>query len=368
MNIAFYGSSLSSRRDAASYFRGLLRALARLGHRITCFEPFAPDPKAPRDFALPSWCRISVYPTTADGLVAATSQAATANVVVLTSDVGLANDALPNALLAAARSTSIKIFWDVDAPTTLSELQNHPEHPLRAALPRLDLVFTLGGGEPVAIAYRELGARECVPVYRALDPETHFPVPPHPRFAADLGFLGNRRSDREARVDRFFFHAARRLPGARFLLGGSGWEPAALPTNVNYVGYVSTATHNVFNTSPRAILNVSCEGSARVGFSPATRVFEAAGAGACLVSDIWQGIEAFLTPNEEVLLARDGDDVAELIMDLTPDHARAIGDRARQRVLHEHTYDRRAEHVDRILSRCAVRARSGGLDAHDGQR
>lgn len=362
MNIAFYGSSLLSSfwNGAATYYRGLLRALARLGHDVTFFEPDAYDRQAHRDIDPPSWCRVVVYPATPEGLAAATSQAAAADVVVKASGVGYADDALLAQLLTVARPTSIKVFWDVDAPATLAELRAHPDHPLRAALPRLDLVFTYGGGEPVVSAYRELGARECVPIYNALDPETHFPVPPHPRFAADLGFLGNRLPDREARVDRFFFHAARRLPGARFLLGGSGWEPATLPTNVHYVGHVSTAAHNVFNTSPRAVLNVNRDSMAKVGFSPATRVFEAAGAGACLVSDIWQGIEAFLTPDEEVLLARDGDDVAELIMDLTPNHARAIGDRARKRVLQEHTYDRRAEQVDRILSRCtAITARSG---------
>jgi spore maturation protein CgeB len=79
-------------------------------------------------------------------------------------------------------------------------------------VPRYDLVLTYGGGEPVRQAYLGLGARDCVPIYNALDPSTHFPVPPEPRFEGDLGFLGNRLPDREARVEEFFLRAAAQLP------------------------------------------------------------------------------------------------------------------------------------------------------------
>jgi spore maturation protein CgeB len=110
-----------------------------------------------------------------------------------------------------------------------------------------------------------------------------------------------------------------------------------MPPNVRRVGHVGTADHNAFNCSPLAVLNVARDSMADVGFSPATRVFEAAGAGACLITDAWEGIELFLTPDEEVLVARDGQDVAEHMAALTPEQARAIGEAARQRVLSEHT-------------------------------
>jgi len=87
------------------------------------------------------------------------------------------------------------------------------------------------------------------------------------------------------------------------------------------------------------------------GFSPATRVFEAAGAAACLITDAWVGIELFLTPGAEVLVARDGKDVAEHLAALTPDRAKAIGEAALARVLAEHTYAHRAREVDRLFRR-----------------
>jgi spore maturation protein CgeB len=198
-----------------------------------------------------------------------------------------------------------------------------------------------------------------VPIYNALDPATHFPTRPRRRFEADLAFLGNRLPDREARVERFFFAAARMLPGMRFLLGGSGWEPWQLPGNVRNAGHISTRDHNAFNSSPSAVINIARDSMADIGYSPATRVFEAAGAGACIITDAWEGIELFLEPGREILVARDGTDVAGLVASLTPDQARQIGARAMRRVLREHTYEQRADTVMRLLD--SVRQAKSGV-------
>jgi spore maturation protein CgeB len=233
-------------------------------------------------------------------------------------------------------------------------MRAHPGHPVRRALPKLDLVLTYGGGPPVVEAYESFGASRCVPVYNALDPTTHCPVEPDPRFAADLSFLGNRLPDREARVDEFFLAPAAALPQRKFLIGGNGWESRQLPANVRRVGHVFTTEHNAFNCTPLAVLNVARDSMADIGFSPATRVFEAAGAAACLITDEWQGIELFLKPGEEVLVARDGQDVAEHVRELTPERALAIGGAALRRVLAEHTYAHRGAEVDAILKRATA--------------
>jgi len=188
-----------------------------------------------------------------------------------------------------------------------------------------------------------------VPVYNALDPGTHHPVPPDPRFAGDLAFLGNRLPDREARVEDFFLDAAWRLPGRDFLLGGNGWGDKHLPPNLRAIGHVYTRDHNAFNASPLAVLNIARDSMASNGWSPATRVFEACGAGACLMTDAWTGLEMFLCKGEEVLVARDGRDVAEQLAALTPMRARAVGEAGRRRILAEHTYARRGAEVDALL-------------------
>lgn len=351
MKIAFYGSSIVSAywNGAATYYRGLLRALALKGHDITFYEPDVYDRQKNRDIDPPSWCRVVVYPGNTEALRQVTKEAQDADVVVKASGVGYEDNKLLDLLLTHARPRALKIFWDVDAPATLSELRADPAHPLRSALGKLDLVLTYGGGDPVIQAYRALGAADCIPIYNALDPETHHPVPENPRFLGDLGFLGNRLPDREARVDEFFFSAAKNLPAQRFLIGGSGWDDKPMTPNIHSFGHVSTRDHNAFNVTPKAVLNVSRASMAENGFSPATRVFEAAGAGACVITDHWEGTELFLTPVEEVLVARDGQDVADILSNLDPEQAAQIGQRARARVLDSHTYDRRAETVDALI-------------------
>ncbi|WP_375464096.1 glycosyltransferase [uncultured Methylobacterium sp.] len=362
MKIAFYGSSLLSSywNGAATYYRGMLRDLAGRGHTITFYEPDAYDRQKHRDIDPPPWAEVRVYPATPDAMRAVAAEAAAADVVVKASGVGVFDDELLEGVMAASRPDAIRIFWDVDAPATLAELAANPDHALRRTLPMLDLVLTYGGGPPVVAAYEGFGATVCIPVYNALDPETHHPVPGEPRFAADLAFLGNRLPDREARVETFFLDAAARLPQRAFLIGGSGWADKGMPGNVRHLGHVYTREHNAFNTTPLAVLNIARDSMAAVGYSPATRVFEAAGAGACLVTDAWAGLDLFLREGEEVLVARDGQDVAGHLAALTPERARAIGAAARDRITREHTYAHRGAQVDAILRDAAARKRGRG--------
>jgi spore maturation protein CgeB len=226
---------------------------------------------------------------------------------------------------------------------------DNPGDPFRALLPEFDLVLTYGGGDPVVRAYESLGARRCVPIYNALDPATHHPVPIDSRFDADLIFVGNRLPDREARVRSFFLEVAEALPERSLLLGGSGWHDLPLPSNVRYIGHVYTRDHNAANVTPLAVLNISRDSMARFGFSPATRLFEAAGAGACVITDAWEGIAQFLEPDREVLVASNGAEVVEHLRSLKRERARRIGDAARRRLLAEHTYAHRAAAVEAVL-------------------
>jgi spore maturation protein CgeB len=351
IHIAFFGSSLLSAywNGAATYYRGIIAALYRRGHRITFYEPDAFERQAHRDLEPPDWAEVVVYPPEPAAAARCLAEAAAADVLVKASGVGVLDERLEAGVLTAARPSAAVIFWDVDAPATLDRLRGDPLDPLLPLVSRYDAVLTYGGGAPVVDAYRSLGARECVPIYNALDPATHHPVEPSFAFAADLALLANRLPDREARVEELFLRPARALPEARFLLGGSGWDGVAHPGNVELVGHVYTEDHNAFNCSPRAVLNVSRESMARYGHSPATRVFEAAGAGACLITDAWPGLDRFLEPEREVLVARDGDDVIRHLQALDTARARTIGTAARRRVLAEHTYDRRAVEVETIL-------------------
>jgi spore maturation protein CgeB len=359
VNIAFFGSSLVSSwwNGACTYYRGVLRGLYGLGHRITFYEPVAYERQEHRDIDDPDYARVVVYPAEHEDHARSLVEhaAGTADVIVKASGVGVFDDVLEQAVAA---SEAFRVFWDVDAPATLARMEADPADPLRRELPAYDAVLTYGGGDPVVRRYLALGARECHVVYNGLDPESHYRVPAEPRFAADCGLLANRLPDREERVDEFFFRAAALAPHRSFLLAGNGWGGKPLPTNVRWIGHLGSADHNAFNCSPTTLLNVTRESMARNGWSPATRVFEVAGAGACLITDDWPGVEEFFEPGRDVFAAVDGADVARYVREIAPERAREVGARAAARAVAEHTYDRRAAQVDTLLrerlgTRCA---------------
>ncbi|MGY3239630.1 MULTISPECIES: CgeB family protein [unclassified Bradyrhizobium] len=351
MKICFFGSSLVSSywNGAATYYRGMLKQIAALGHDITFFEPDAFERQVHRDIADPDWARVVVYPATADGWRSSLDAAAcSADMLIKASGVGVFDREL-EAAVATLPSRTMRIYWDVDAPATLEAMASDPEHHLRAAIPSYDMVLTYGGGDGVVSTYRAMGARDCVPIYNALDPQTHFPSPPRADFNCDLSLLANRLPDREQRVEHFFLEVAHELPDKSFVLGGSGWETKNTAGNIRKVGHVGTGAHNAFFGSGLATLNVNRDSMARYGFSPPTRVFEAIGAGACLITDQWDGIDHFLEPDREVLVAASGAEVAGHLGALSIDRAAAIASRARARILTQHTYRHRARQFNHLF-------------------
>ncbi len=351
MNMAFFGSSLVSAywNGAATYYRGLIRELHALGWRVTFYEPDAYGRQQHRDMDDPHWARVVVYPPTQDGVEACLEQAAGADVVVKASGVGVFDEYLEREVLRLRSPSTLAVYWDVDAPATLSRIASDPADAMRANLPRYDLVLTYGGGQPVVQSFEKLGARLCVPIYNGFSPETHHPVGCKARFRADLSFLGNRLPDRETRVEEFFLKAAERLPGRNFLLGGNGWGDKPMPANVRWVGHVYTTDHNALNCSALAVLNINRESMALTGWSPATRVFEAAAAGACIITDAFTGVGDFFEPGREILVAGSGEEVADILAGLSPRKARVIGLAALERAMDQHTYARRARGLDWLL-------------------
>jgi spore maturation protein CgeB len=233
--LAMFGSSLVSAywNGAATYYRGIIRNLHERGFQVTFFEPDAYERQRHRDLDDPDWARVVIYEPTAAGVAAALEEASHADILIKASGVGVFDELLEAEIpLLGAALGKPAVFWDVDAPATLQRMRQHPADPFHAQVARYDLILTYGGGPPVVGEYLKRGARACVPIYNALDPQTHHPVAREERFAGDLAFCGNRLPDREARVEDFFLRAAAALPGRRFLLGGSGWHDKPVPANV----------------------------------------------------------------------------------------------------------------------------------------
>lgn len=357
MKLYVIGSSLTSCywNGAATYYRGLYKNLHALGFEVTFAEPDIYKRQQNRDCPSIDYANVRLYQTPRD-LDSVLAEASDSDLIIKHSGVGADDDLLEREVLNCRSGGAHVAFWDVDAPATLARVKGNFQDPFRDLIPQYDFIFTYGGGQPVVDHYQKLGAKNCYPIYNALDPDTHFSIPPDPQLKCDLAFIGNRMPDREARVEQFFFAAAEQTPECQFLLGGEGWGEKALPQNVRWIGHVGTAQHNRINCSARMVLNINRQSMAEIGFSPPTRVFEAAGAAACLITDAWLGVECFFEPGREILVAHDAGEIVEYLRGVSSQLARSMGAAIRERAVRDHTYQLRAKQVDAILVRHGVKA------------
>jgi spore maturation protein CgeB len=351
MKIFAFGSSILSSywNGAATYYRGIYKYLARRGHSITFAEPDAYGRQQHRDSGDYSYVHSVVYQPQAD-VDRMLAMAADADIVIKHSGIGV-DDALLEGLVPELRDRSAVFFWDVDAPATVGRLWDNPADPFYRDIRRYDGILTYGGGPASRDAYLQFGARSYESVYNAFDPETHHPVPMDPEYSCDIAFVGNRLPDREQRVTELFLGAAELAPDRRLLLGGEGWGDKSLPSNVRWIGHVGTCDHNRINCSAAMVLNINRSSMASFGFSPPTRIFEAAGAGACLLCDAWPGLEECFTPSRELIVIQTAADIVRAMYETEETSRRRMGTAFRERALRDHTYAQRACQAEAVFSR-----------------
>ena len=93
------------------------------------------------------------------------------------------------------------------------------------------------------------------------------------------------------------------------------------------------------------------------------RLFEAAACGVPVISDRWPGIETFLEPGREILIADTTDDVINTIGTLAEAQRGAIAAASRARVLRSQTADQRAMSLEAYYREArAVHASRRGID------
>ncbi len=121
MEIVVFGLSVSSSwgNGHATLWRGLIRALARMGHRVVFFEWDAPYYAPHRDcFGLPNGelCLYGRWPEVRAEAVEALRCA----------DVGMVTSYCPHGVeateLVLESKVASKVFYDLDAPITLDRL------------------------------------------------------------------------------------------------------------------------------------------------------------------------------------------------------------------------------------------------------
>jgi spore maturation protein CgeB len=351
VRLVVFGLAVSSSwgNGHATLWRGLARALHRRGHRLMFFEHDQPYYAQHRDLAELPGMDLCLYPSWPEVRARAAAALAGADVAVVTS---YCPDAAAATELALSSTAAVRCYYDLDTPVTLAALARGETVPYLppGGLGGFDLVLSYTGGRALDELRERLGARRAVPLYGSVDPEVHRPAPPQPAFAGDLSYIGTYAEDRQAGVEELLVAPAERLPQRRFVIAGAQY-PASFPwrPNIAFVRHLPPADHAAFYASSPLTLNVTREPMARLGHCPSGRFFEAAACGVPVLSDAWEGLERFFTPGAEVLVARDRQDVIDALA-LPGEALAAIGRRARERALDEHTADRRAAELERLVS------------------
>jgi spore maturation protein CgeB len=358
MNIVVFGLTISSTwgNGHATLWRGLSKALVRQGHRFTFFERDVPYYAGARDLPALADGLLKLYGSWDDVVGAARQAVREADVSIVTS---YCPDALRAGDLIGENGGGLRVFYDLDTPVTLSQLENGKvvSYLGSRGLSDFDLVLSYTGGRALTELQGRLGARMVAPLYGHVDPKVHFPVDPQPHYCSDLSYLGTYSADRQQGIDNYFLKPARQRPKRRFLLAGAQY-PDQFPwsPNVYFVRHLPPGEHPAFFSSSRLTLNVTREPMARMGWCPSGRLFEATACGVAVLSDYWEGFEKFFTPGDEILVARHESD-ATAALDTSDAELARTARRARERTLEDHTSDRRVRDLIGALER-AARSRS----------
>lgn len=353
MRIVFLGLSITSSwgNGHATNYRALLRVLAARGHDVLFLERDVPWYAAHRDLPEPPYGRTALYASLGELRERWEDDVRDADLVVVGSYVPDGAAAAEWVLDVASGATA---FYDIDTPITLAKLDAGDREYLAPELVgRFDLYLSFTGGPLLERIAREYGARRPRPFYCMVDPEAYRPVEVRRQFA--LGYLGTYSPDRQDTLEELMVAPARRLGRARFAVAGPQY-PGELdwPPNIVRIDHLPPTDHPAFYCAQAFTLNVTRRDMVRAGWSPSVRLFEAACCGVPVVSDWWDGLDSFFAPGREILVARRSDDVVRYVRELDEKERAAIGERARRRVLDEHTAERRADeleaHVEELVA------------------
>jgi spore maturation protein CgeB len=357
MKLVVLGLSITSSwgNGHATTFRGLLREFHARGHDILFLERDQPWYAENRDLPQPPGCSVALYHSLRELQTRFAREVRGADCVIVGSYV-LEGVAVGEWVTRTARGATA--FYDIDTPVTLAKLERGDhEYLAPEVIPRFDLYLSFTGGPTLERIEEEFGAPAAHALYCSVDPAHYFFEEGTPQ-KWDLGYLGTYSDDRQPALQRLLIEPARQLSDQRFAVAGPMY-PAALswPENVERIEHLSPGEHRAFYNAQRWTLNVTRAAMVQAGYSPSVRLFEAAACGTPIISDAWAGLETLFKPGREILVAHTSEDVREILRDLPDAERRAIGQRARRRVLARHTAAHRAAELENIINGSARPAR-----------
>lgn len=342
MKITIFGLSITSAwgNGHATTYRALAHALYDRGHDIVFFEHNAEWYASNRDLPEPEFCRVHVYKNWKEILPQVRR-------ALNESDVAIVGSYFPHGIDAANEvfnSKAVTAFYDIDTPITVCQLrQGDAPYLRREQIPEFDLYLSFTGGPMLHTLEAEFGAQRAVPLYCSFDSIDHRQSSAQKTFTCDLSYMGTYAEDRQPKLEELFCAPARTLPQGKFMLAGAQYPPSiAWPKNVTRTTHLSPSEHGAFYCSSNLTLNLTRGEMSRAGYSPSVRLFEAAGYGAAIVSDRWEGLETFFVPEKEILVADCTQDIIRYLKEYDRAELKQIGRAAQERVLAKHSASHRA--------------------------
>lgn len=372
LSFVFLGLSITSSwgNGHATTYRGLARELTRRGHRVLFLERDVPWYRDNRDLPDPPYCTTELYASLEELFDRFAGAVREADLTIVGSYVPDGCEVGDWAMRTARGPVA---FYDIDTPITLRALETGTCAYLSPAiLSRYDLYLSFTGGPTLSRIEAQYGVPRARPLYCSADPALYYPEGSEARWT--MGYLGTYSDDRQPVLEELLVAPARRRPGERFIVAGPQY-PANLvwPGNVERVDHVPPSEHRRFYCAQRYTLNVTRRDMVSAGFSPSVRLFEAAACGTPIIGDAWVGLETIFAPDAEILLARTAEDVLRIFAELPEGRRHEIGQRARARVLKEHTAAHRAATLEgyarELLGSRALahRGRTGPALAWEGE-
>jgi spore maturation protein CgeB len=357
LDIVVLGLSLSSSwgNGHATTFRGLLRGLDELGHRVLFLERDVPWYANHRDLPDPDFCELRYYDDIGELERSYASAICAADLIVIGSYVPEGVAVIDRVL---AMRPKLLAFYDIDTPVTLAKLaRGDDEYLAKRQIPLFDLYFSFTGGPTLARLEREYGAQRAAALYCAVDDAHYRPTGEQIRW--DLGYLGTYSPDRQPGLERLLLEPARRLPDMRFVVAGPQY-PGDIdwPENVERIEHLAPSEHASFYSRQRFTLNVTRADMIAAGWSPSVRLFEAAACGVPIISDDWDGLDELLPEGQALLIARSSEDVVTALQETNEARRRSIAGEARVRVLAGHTGRARARD---LLAQLPPKGRRGDV-------
>jgi len=358
LRIVVLGLSITSSwgNGHATTYRALLRQLAARGHRITFFERDVEWYRENRDLVDAAYCDIRLYESV-DELI--NSYAG----LIGQSDVAIIGSYVPDGIHVArwvlAHAPGLTAFYDIDTPITISDLRAGRCQYLEPELiPEFDLYLSFTGGPILRQIEQDFGARCPRLLACSVEPSLYYPEAGVAE-RWQLGYLGTYSVDRQPKLENLLARPARTFRDQRFAVAGSLYpDELSWPANVDRIDHLPPSEHRQFYNSQRFTLNVTRQDMVTAGYSPSVRLFEAAACGTPIISDRWAGLETFFEPEREILLAENADECCKILRDYHESERQAISQRARRRVIAEHSAAERARQLESYLA--AARECVGG--------